>query len=121
MTGSKRPLALVVEDDRDQRELLGALFEESDMKVIACESAEAALLLLDRYGPDMSLLFTDVRLAGVMDGAELAHLAHERFPGMTVIVTSGLPCPYPLPTDTKFMQKPWLALDVLRAAEKSLH
>lgn len=120
MASCKRPLALVVEDDRAQRELLGALFEESDMDVLACESAEAAMPLLEKFGPDLTLLFTDVQLAGVMDGAELARHAHHHFPAMTVIVTSGHHRPQALPRNTKFMPKPWHALEVLVEAEKSL-
>ena len=38
-----KPMALVVEDDVLQRELVTALLEESEMGVIQCESAEEAL------------------------------------------------------------------------------
>ncbi len=38
-----KPTALVVEDDGMQREMLALLLEESDMCVIECESAEAAV------------------------------------------------------------------------------
>jgi CheY-like chemotaxis protein len=120
MASSRRPLALVVEDDEDQRELLGVLFEESDMRVLQCESAEAAVPLLEQFGPQVSLLFTDIQLAGVMDGTELANFVRERYPDVMVIVTSGRERPDALLASTKFMPKPWLALDVLREAERSL-
>ena len=42
-----KPIALVVEDDPDQRELLKVLLEEAELHVFACESAEAALRILD--------------------------------------------------------------------------
>jgi DNA-binding response OmpR family regulator len=42
-----KPIALVVEDDPDQRELLTVLLEESELHVFGCESAEAALRILD--------------------------------------------------------------------------
>ena len=51
--GQARPLrakALVVEDDPIEREMIGLLLEESDFDVIACESAEAAELVLQRSG-----------------------------------------------------------------------
>jgi CheY-like chemotaxis protein len=43
-----RPLALVVEDDDNQRALLSILLEESEMEVLECDSAEAAISVLDR-------------------------------------------------------------------------
>ncbi len=42
-----RPVALIVEDDQTQRDLLSVLLEESDMHVIQCESAEAAVIVLE--------------------------------------------------------------------------
>ena len=65
--GQARPLrakALVVEDDRMQREMIGLLLEESDFDVIACESAEAAELVLQRNGAASTCMMTDVNLAG---------------------------------------------------------
>jgi DNA-binding NtrC family response regulator len=117
---SRHPVALVVEDDTDQRLLLATLLEESEMRVVECESAEAAMCLLDRIGDDVRLLFADVQLAGVMSGADLAAEAKQRFPNMRVVVTSGQFRPERLPPDAKFMPKPWRALDVLREAERSL-
>ena len=59
-----KPTALVVENDELQRSLVVALLEESDMKVIQCETAEAALLVLEKFGDRVSMMFTDVELAG---------------------------------------------------------
>jgi len=115
-----KPTALVVEDDADQRELVCALLEECDMDVIQCETAESAEAVLEKVGGDLSMIFTDVNLAGHMSGTELAALAKARFPDMTVIVTSGNAVPT-LPAGAMFMQKPWRALDILREAERSLH
>jgi DNA-binding NtrC family response regulator len=114
-----KPIALVVEDDGPQRALISTLFEESNMKVIECESAEAALLVLDTVGGDVAMLFTDVNLAGTQTGAELADIAKARFPDLTVLVTSGHKRPE-LPEDTTFLPKPWRALDLLWHAEKAM-
>jgi CheY-like chemotaxis protein len=119
MGQASRPLALIVEDDSAQREILNVLLEESEIKVLECESAEAAVLLLEKVGPHLCLLFTDVQLAGHMDGATLAVFAKQHFPNLPVIVTSGRPCPKQLPSGAKFMPKPWRALDVLREAESA--
>jgi hypothetical protein len=48
--------------------------------VDACESAEAALRVLERVGGCLSMMFTDVNLAGTMDGITLAHFARRRSP-----------------------------------------
>ena len=115
-----KPTALVVEDDADQRELVCALLEECEMAVISCESAESAEAVLERVGGDLSMIFTDINLAGHMSGTELAEIAKDRFPDMTVIVTSGSHAPA-LPAGAMFMQKPWRALDILREAERAMH
>lgn len=117
---SRCALALIVEDDQNQRQVLAVLLEECEMRVLECESAEAALCVLNRVGSDVRLLLTDVELAGVMNGAALAAEAKQRFPEINVIVTSGHSRPKHLPADMKFMPKPWRALDVLREAERSV-
>jgi CheY-like chemotaxis protein len=116
-----KPIALVVEDDVFQRELVVALLEESEMGIVECESAEAALRVLEKMGECVSMIFTDISLAGKIDGVELAHFATERYPDIHVIVTSGLALPKSLPEGAMFMPKPWLPLDVLRATPSSLH
>jgi two-component system cell cycle response regulator CpdR len=116
-----KPIALVVEDDVLQRELAVILLEECEMGVIECESAEAALRVLERTGERVSMIFTDVRLAGKIDGVELAYFATQCYPNLHVIVTSGLPLTKSLPEGVTFMPKPWLPLDVLREAQRSQH
>ena len=113
--------ALVVENDEMRRTLVITLLEESEMNVIQCESAEAAVDVLDQSGGRLSVIFTDVELAGIMDGIELAHIARQRFPDLHIVVTSGTPRIRRLPDGTTFMARPWSAADVLLEARKSLH
>ncbi len=116
-----RSTALVVENDEAQRTLVSLLLEESELDVIECESAEAAVLVLEESGDNVSMVFTDVELAGMMDGVELAYLAKQRYPNLQVVVTSGAPRVRRLPDGTLFMAKPWSPIDILRVAEQSLH
>jgi two-component system cell cycle response regulator CpdR len=116
-----KPIALVVEDDVLQRELAVVLLEECEMGVIECESAEGALRVLEKMGEFVSMIFTDVKLAGKIDGVELAHFATQCYPDIHVIVTSGLALTKSLPEGATFMPKPWLPLDVLREAQRSQH
>jgi two-component system, cell cycle response regulator CpdR len=116
-----KPIALVVEDDFLQREMAVTLLEESGMDVIQCESAEAAMSVLQKMGRGIALMFTDVNLAGRMNGVQLAHFAKQRFASLHVIVTSGLSLRESLPVGALFFPKLWLSLDVLREAERSRH
>jgi DNA-binding NtrC family response regulator len=116
-----KPMALVVEHDVLEREMVAALLEESDMGVIQCESAEEALRVLEKIGGHVSMIVTDVSLTGKIDGVELAHFATRRYPNIHVIVTSGRALKKSLPEGVMFMPKPWLPLDVLCKGERSLH
>jgi len=106
-------LALVVEDDPLQRQALSELLRAGDMDVIHCESAEAAELVVGKMGPELSVLITDVTLAGKHTGLELVALARTRLPHLKIIVVSGNDV-LQLPSDVHFLQKPWLPRDVLR-------
>jgi CheY-like chemotaxis protein len=116
-----KPIALVVEDDPTQRAMAVMLLEESNMGVIQCESAEAAVQVLEKLGECVSILFTDVNLAGRLDGVELAHFTKLRCPKVHVVVTSGLALKKTLPDGATFLPKPWLSLDLLREVDRSLH
>jgi two-component system, cell cycle response regulator CpdR len=113
-----RSAALIVEDDPLQREMVSLLLEETNFDVIQCESAEAAERVLEKTGPLLSLLITDVQLAGRMDGLELAQQARERVPDLKIIITSGRPLVRRLPDGVTFWAKPWAPLDLLREAER---
>ena len=118
--GQSKPFtatALIVEYDYLQREMLCLLLEESGYQVIQCESAEAATRVLEKNARALSLMMTDVQLAGRMSGVELAHVAKDRNPDLDVVVTSGRPLNQALPAGAKFWAKPWAPLDVLREAE----
>jgi two-component system, cell cycle response regulator CpdR len=114
-----RATALVVEDDPMQREMIALLLEESHFDVIECESAEAAEAVLRRIAGELSLVMTDVSLAGSMNGVALAYVAKRYNPELDVIVTSGDPLLEPLPEGVAYWSKPWAPLDVIRLAERT--
>jgi len=60
---------LVVDDDRNNRELLGIILEREGYRVSAAESGEMALLTIAAELPDLVLL--DVLMSGI-DGYEVA-------------------------------------------------
>lgn len=116
------PIALIVEDDPIVRELAAALLEESDMRVVECEDAEQAFAALCKYGNDIALIFADIRLPGLLDGADLAQRVKVLWPRILMVVTSGYPGARvdALPENVVYMPKPWLALDVLMQAEHAV-
>lgn len=114
--GPEKPLALVVEDDELQREMAAVVLEGCEMEVIPCESAEAAASILEVLNKRPAMIFTDVRLPGVLTGADLAFLARSKFPNMRVVVTSGDDLPPPLPDGAHFIPKPWTARELIHEA-----
>jgi len=117
----RRRTALVVEDDAELRWLTATLLEESEFDIVECESAEAALAVMLIRGPDVTMIFADIRLPGVMDGVDLAREVKMRWPHLTVVLTSGNPGERinHLPPGVLYMPKPWQPLNVLMVAERA--
>jgi CheY-like chemotaxis protein len=117
----RRPTVLIVEDDTELRRVTAALLEESELDIIECESAEAALATMLLRGQDVSMIFADLRLPGVMDGIDLAREVKMRWPHLTVVLTSGNAGDRlsHLPAGVQYMPKPWQPLNVLMAAERA--
>ena len=109
-----RRTALVVEDDPIQRDMIALLLEESDFTVIKCEDAETASLALKARHP--SLLVTDIKLTGKMNGLELAHLARMNDPMVRVVVISGQHPAAVLPEGVTFLSKPVYPVALIREA-----
>jgi DNA-binding NtrC family response regulator len=117
---SARPFALVVEADHDQRALVCTLLEETDLQVIECESAEAALAVMEMKGDRMAMVFTEIGLAGRMDGVELARNLDTRRPDVPVIVTAERSARIDeLPDNVIYLARPWRPLDLLIVAERA--
>jgi DNA-binding NtrC family response regulator len=118
MSQTKR-YALVVEDDPGQREMVIVLLEGAGFDVLQSDTAEAAMVILQEAGHDLSLMVSDIRLNGDMPGSQLAKFARQLFPNIKVIMTSGKEWPV-LPEGTVFLRKPWKPLDLIREARLAL-
>jgi DNA-binding NtrC family response regulator len=89
MDASARALTiLVVEDEILVRELSVGELKDAGFEVAEAGSAGEALGVLET-GAAIAVLFTDVNMPGQLDGLGLAHLVHERWPDVRLIVTSG--------------------------------
>jgi CheY-like chemotaxis protein len=115
-----KKIALVAESDDELRSLAATLLEETDLAVVECTSAEAALAVLQRQGERVAFVFADEVLAGPRDGLDLARSAATLWPHVHVVLTTGEPDRDALPDGVRALQKPWRGLDVLLAAETAL-
>ncbi len=82
------PVALIVDDDEDIRDLACTVLTAVGCKVLMAGNGDEALAILRRDIP-VHLLFTDIVMPG-MTGWELAHEAKKARPDLRVIYTSGL-------------------------------
>ena len=81
---------LVVDDDRDVREVAVAVLEAVGYRVIEAESGDEAYRLLQLH-PELpvDLLFTDVVMPGRLDGIDLAEAARILRPRLRVLYATG--------------------------------
>lgn len=85
--GERGEVILVVEDEASVRQFSTEALSELGYRVIAAESAAAALDLLAAH-PEIALLFTDVVMPDT-NGAKLAEAARRERPGLRVLFTTG--------------------------------
>ncbi|WP_305823711.1 ATP-binding protein [Massilia brevitalea] len=83
-----RRTILVVDDSHDVRELAENHLRELGYRVLAAQSGEEAMELIERYG-DIDLLFSDIIMPGGMNGVRLAELVRARQPEVPVILATG--------------------------------
>lgn len=115
MHSSVPALALIVEDDPIQREVLASTLSAANLDVIQCSSAAAAELIVGAVGAELSVVVIDVWLSDQPAGAELARFAAHQHPSLKIVVISGDEnCT--LPQSARFIRKPYQPVDVLRAA-----
>ena len=77
---------LVVDDEAQVRQLACDALELLGYRVLSADSGPGALEILERERPDVMVL--DYAMPG-MNGAELARLARQRWPGAPIIFASG--------------------------------
>ncbi|MBA1272469.1 histidine kinase famiy protein [Stutzerimonas azotifigens] len=80
---------LLVEDSTDVREVTQAYLASLGYRVLAADSGEAALQVLEDNDGGIDLLFSDVIMPGGINGLVLAERVRERIPGLPVLLTTG--------------------------------
>jgi two-component system, response regulator PdtaR len=106
------PTVLLVDDEILIRIMIADELRDLGLAVIECGDADEALQVL-QSGTPVSLVFTDVKMPGTMDGAGLANAIKREFPSVTVILTSAEVLPAGTHCD-HFFAKPWDVPHVMR-------
>lgn len=99
--------ALVVEDEMLFRLDIRDLLEAEGYAVVEAGTAAQAL---ERLDDAVSLMVTDIRMPGAMDGLALVREVARRRPDMAVVVVSAQVTPRPgeLPDGVPFVARPFL-------------
>ena len=79
---------LVVEDETMVRMPIAEYLRDCGYNVVEAGDASEAIAAMDADEP-VSLVFTDVRMPGKMDGFGLAEWFRSHYPSVPVLVTSG--------------------------------
>jgi two-component sensor histidine kinase/CheY-like chemotaxis protein len=98
---------LVVEDEMVLRLRAANIVEDAGFCAVEAVNADEAIAVLESRS-DIALLFTDIQMPGNMDGLQLAHAVHSRWPHIGIILVSGYvkPSDAERPTDSHFFNKP---------------
>jgi PAS domain S-box-containing protein len=83
-----REIILAVEDDPRVRRVSLRRLKDLGYSVLEADNGAAAMAIIER-GESFDLLFTDVVMAGGMNGIELAQKARAKRPDLKVLFTSG--------------------------------
>jgi CheY-like chemotaxis protein len=105
---------LVVEDEMLLRMRAVDMVEDAGYTPIEAIDADQAVAILESRS-DIALLFTDIQMPGSMDGVELAHSVHERWPPIKIILVSGQLklSTSDIPPDSRFFGKPLEAREMI--------
>lgn len=79
---------LIVEDDRDVREMIVGILSDLGYRTLVAATAAEALTILGDSDP-IDILFTDILMPGGMRGTELARQASRLRPGVKILLSSG--------------------------------
>jgi CheY-like chemotaxis protein len=100
-------VVLVVEDEMLLRMRVVDMVQDAGYISVEAVDADEALAILQSRS-DIALLFTDVQMPGSMNGLQLAHAVHERWPPIKIILASGALklSGGDIPQDSRFFVKP---------------
>src|SRR5258706_2821333 len=111
---------LIVEDDSEVAEVTASLVDQLGYTSRLAHDAEDALQVLER-GEKFDLVFSDVAMPCAMDGLGLAHALRQRYPGLPILLASGLTTPdEAAAVDIPLLSKPYGVEDLRRPISQLL-
>jgi DNA-binding NtrC family response regulator len=112
---SGRKFVLVVEDEPLLLLMAGDIVGDAGLEAILVPNADEAIRILESRD-DISIVFTDVRMPGSMDGIRLAAAVRSRWPPIKLVVVSGhLTADADLPQGARFFRKPYASDQIISA------
>ncbi|MFZ5628895.1 MAG: response regulator [Spirochaetota bacterium] len=111
---------LVVEDEKDLRNLARMLLERNGYRVYTAANAQEALQLFENEARNIDVLFTDIVMPGGMNGRQLAGVLRSKVPGLRIVLATGYNPETagketPLAAGEVLLQKPFKSHDLLEA------
>jgi PAS domain S-box-containing protein len=101
------PTVLIVDDSAEVAEVTASLFEHIGYATVYCDSADAALRLLED-GAKIDLVFSDIVMPGPIDGVGLAREIRSRYPDLPVVLTTGYSdAAQAAPPNLRILRKPF--------------
>ena len=110
---------LVVEDEILVRMAAADFLMDAGYLVCGAADAAEAISMLEA-GHEIDVVFTDIRMPGLLNGIGLMRYVKERFPSVAVILNSANIPPRDMLGDTVFVAKPYLPRTVLLAVENEI-
>jgi CheY-like chemotaxis protein len=108
-----RDTVLVVEDEVLVRMLVADELRNAGYTVIEASNAHEAVDLL-RSSADVTLIFSDVRMPGTMDGVGLARIVRSEFPMIKIVLTSANLTRLDWAGHDGFFPKPYDAVEIIK-------
>jgi len=96
---------LLVDDDQSVRHVTAELLNEFGHDLVECQDGRSALERLTA-DPSIDILVADLAMPG-MNGLELAQAAHERRPGLPILLITGFAERVAIPAHISVLRKPF--------------
>jgi CheY-like chemotaxis protein len=114
--GQEATTILVVEDEAMVRDVLVTELEEVGYKVVAVDTGERALSILQDRKQEIDWLFTDIRLPGLVDGWRVADEFRLNHPHRPVVYATGYSAEEPRQLHGSFFfRKPYRPAQIVAA------
>jgi CheY-like chemotaxis protein len=110
------PVVLLVEDELLVRMAAADDLQDAGFHVLEAANADVALAVLETCSNDVQVLFTDIDMPGSMNGLDLAESVQQRWPHISLLISSAYHKPHPgqMPDEGRFVPKPYSSEDVVQ-------